>query len=89
MLLLIITANCSCKQEHQQYQLCISSAPRQCTCGTSCLCVCLQEAVAYYKLGLKLPEARFHVGRCYDHGIGTVQDNSLALKWYKQARQQL
>ena len=54
--------------------------------GTSRTCVCLQEAVSCYKHGISLPEARFHVGRCYDYGIGTAQDKILALKWYKQAR---
>lgn len=48
-----------------------------------------QEALAYYKKGITLAEARFHVGRCYDTGIGTAQDMRLALKWYKQVRQQL
>lgn len=56
--------------------------------STSCSYVSLQEAVSCYKRGISLPEARFHVGRCYDYGIGTAQDKILALKWYKQARQQ-
>ena len=49
----------------------------------------LQEAASYYQRAISLPEARFHVGRCYDYGIGTAQDTTLALKWYKQARQHL
>lgn len=48
----------------------------------------MQEALSCYKQGISLPEARFHVGRCYDYGIGTAQNKVLALKWYKQARQQ-
>ena len=54
----------------------------------SCSVLSLQEAVSCYKRAISLPEARFHVGRCYDYGVGTVEDKILALKWYKQARQQ-
>ena len=48
----------------------------------------LQEALSHYKQGISLPEARFHVGRCHDFGIGTDPNKVLALKWYKQVKQQ-
>ena len=69
-------------------ELCTSFASKDCMTDTLGCYVLLQEAFAYYKRGISLPEARFHVGRCYDHGIGTAQNKVLALKWYKQARQQ-
>ncbi|KAI9202840.1 uncharacterized protein BJ171DRAFT_162423 [Polychytrium aggregatum] len=30
-------------------------------------------------------EAQFHLGRCYEHGIGTSVDTSQALGWYQKA----
>jgi len=29
-----------------------------------------------------LAEAQYHVGRCYDHGIGTIEDKTKAVHWY-------
>jgi hypothetical protein len=29
-----------------------------------------------------LAEAQYHVARCYDHGIGTIEDKTKAVHWY-------
>ncbi len=42
----------------------------------------LQEALTLFSKAQDLAEAQYHVARCYDHGIGTIEDKTKAVHWY-------
>lgn len=42
----------------------------------------MQAAFRLYMQAQILPGAQYHVGRCYDHGVGTTKDKPAAIIWY-------
>ncbi len=54
-------------------------------CDATSFPVCadlLQEALTLFSKAQDLAEAQYHVARCYDHGIGTIEDKTKAVHWY-------
>lgn len=45
-----------------------------------------KKALSSYYEAFNLPEAQYHIGRCHDHGIGTLENKSAAIRWYTKAR---
>ncbi|KAL0043938.1 hypothetical protein WJX82_007098 [Trebouxia sp. C0006] len=45
-----------------------------------------KEALTLFSKAQDLAEAQYHVARCYDHGIGTIEDKTKAVHWYTKAR---
>lgn len=45
----------------------------------------LATAFNHYKTGAVTSNGRFHLGRCYHHGIGTPADRDAAIRWYTQS----